>query len=106
MGLKEGSPSPQTPLRAQAGAPPAPAPPVDVASPEMMPPEEESPAGDRDGGLVLLHGPRSGSTRKVRMGRAGPISLSPSIGMAGPHGWGHRHIQLGLEILLLPLKQP
>ncbi|RLW13063.1 hypothetical protein DV515_00000588 [Chloebia gouldiae] len=30
----------------------------------MMPPEEESPDGDRDGGLVLLHGPKSGSARK------------------------------------------
>lgn len=75
----------------------------------MMPPEEESPDGDRDGGgLALLHGPKSGSTRKVRMARPHipvPIhrdGLSPWIG-----GGGHGEIQLELEILLLlPHKQP
>lgn len=67
---------------------------MDVASLEMMPPEEESPDGDkdrdRDGGLVLLHSPKSGSTRKVRMGWAGPKSC-PWMGVRGrpnPAGGG------------------
>ncbi|KAF2977504.1 hypothetical protein EK904_004422 [Melospiza melodia maxima] len=41
----------------------------------MMPPEEESPDGDRDSGLVLLHGPKSGSTRKLQRSRNNPFAV-------------------------------
>jgi len=49
--------------------------PVDAAPLEMMPPEEESPAGggegDQDSGFVVLQALKSGSTRKVRHGGRG-----------------------------------
>lgn len=89
----------------------APPQPVDAAPLEMMPPEEESPAGggegDGDSGPVLLQALKSSSTRKVRPRRWGAMGGSrmakhPTealwgwVSPSGPWGWWSPWVPQGM----------